>query len=160
MKAFQYRLQNVLDIRRVQQNAQVGRHQSAMRKLRQQNRVLHGMRDAVAGVVETAMTAAETMSSRYLKNLDQFLCHQWRMQQRQRTLIVQLQAQEDVERRKLLEARREVRKLEKHAEHKLREWREAYQKEQDKQVDELVVQRFRLSPSDGRSSSEPARCIS
>ena len=85
MKAFQYRLQNVLDIRRVQQNAQVGRHQSAMRKLRQQNRVLHGMRDAVAGVVETAMTAAETMSSRYLKNLDQFLCHQWRMQQRQRT---------------------------------------------------------------------------
>jgi len=159
MKAFQYRLQKVLDIRRMQQNAQVGRHQSAMRKLRQQNMELHGMLDTVAGVVETAITAAETMSSQYLKNLDQFLCHQWKMQQHQRALIVQLQAQEDVERRKLLEARREVRKLEKHAEHKLQEWQEAYQKEQDKQVDELAVQRYWLSPSDGKSSSELARCI-
>ena len=160
MKAFQYRLQNVLDLRRMQQNAQVGRHQSAMRKLRQQNIVLHGMRDTVAGVVETAITAAEANSSRYLKDLDQFLCHQWRIQQDQQTLIVQLQAQEDVERSKLLEARREVQKLEKHAEHKLQEWREAYRQEQDKQVDELAVQRFKLSHSDGKLSSEPARRIS
>ena len=147
MKAFQYSLQNILNIRRRQQDVQTGRHQSAMRQLRQQKVVLHGMRETVAEVVKTATTAAQTISSRYLKDFDQFLRYQWRIQQHQRTLITQLQEQEDAERRKLLVARREVRKLEKHAEHKLRAWQVAYRKEQDKQVDELAVQRFRLDPS-------------
>ena len=149
MKAFQYPLQNVLNIRRMQQDAQVGRHQSVIQQLRQQKMALSAMRESVAGVVETATTAAETISSRYLKDFDQFLRQQWRKQQHQRTLIAQLQEQEDAERRKLLEARREVQKLEKHAEHTLKEWQEAYRKEQDKQVDELAVQRFRFSPSGG-----------
>jgi len=149
MKAFQYSLQNVLNIRRMQQDVQTGRHQSAVRQLHRQKEVLNQLRETVAGVVETATTAAETISSRYLKDFDQFLRQQWAKQQNQRKLIRQLQKEEDAERRTLLAARREVRKLEKHAEHQKKEWREAYRKEQDKQVDELAVQRFRLSPFGG-----------
>ena len=149
MKAFQYSLQNVLNIRRMQQDVQTGRHQSAVRQVHRQKKVLNQMRETVAGVVETATTKAETISSRYLKDFDQFLRQQWAKQQNQRQLIRQLQKEEDTERRKLLAARGEVRKLEKHAEHQQKEWQEAYRQEQDKQVDELAVQRFRLSPLGG-----------
>ena len=53
MKAFKYNLQGVLDIRRLQQDQQVGRFVVAARELHEQLSVLDGLREAVAQLLES-----------------------------------------------------------------------------------------------------------
>jgi flagellar export protein FliJ len=141
MKAFRNPLENILEIRRLQQGQRETELFAAQREREREQAKLDGIlarqRDAARyQPSSTTPAAGQTLLAR-----ERFVEHQRRLAGKQRVQVAA--AQEEVENRKavLIEARREVRTFETHRSRLFERWREEFQREEQKLGDETVVAR-------------------
>jgi flagellar export protein FliJ len=141
MKAFRNPLENILEIRRLQQGQRETELFAAQRERDREQAKLDGILARQRDAARYQPSSTTPAAGQALLVRERFVEHQRRLAGRQRLQVVA--AQEEVENRKtvLVEARREVRTFETHRSRLFERWQAEFRREEQKLGDETGAAR-------------------
>jgi flagellar protein FliJ len=137
-KAFDFRLEKLLDLRRRREEAAQREVASANQAVADRNRIILGLMsdedEAKAGLRTLQLQAVDV---KRLRQTDEYLASLERLLQREYEKLQDLVKVEMQKRRLLAEAHQGVRVLERFRERKVRDWRMVLDREERKVLDEI-----------------------
>ena len=139
MKKFRFSLETVLDYKNQALDALRMEHGAILAQVRAQERVIEDLesehRRSDADFTQRTMEGISVLDAMsyeaYLRSLERKIQEEYRKLER-------LQKREEEKREQVVEARKETATIEKLKEHKLEEYHQAEQKEEEKRIDEFV----------------------
>ena len=138
MREYKYSLASVLDVRELEQEQQRERHAAAVRRRTAQEQELAQLQEQIAGARRRVLQAH---SASALQQMDRYLC---RLRRQERSCLERLRALDrEVEQMQiaLVEASREVKKMEKLRENEYKQWCYAFRREEQRRLDESATVR-------------------
>lgn len=137
-KAFEFRLQKLLDLRRLEEEAAQRELAMAQKAVAERNRVIvRLLADEEQARDDLRLLQAGDVDIVRVRRTGEFLDSLGRSLDRERSTLRELETSEFEKRRRLTEALKGVRVLERFRERQLRRWREGLDREERKFLDEI-----------------------
>jgi flagellar FliJ protein len=142
MKRFRYRLERVLEYRQDEKDER-------KRELAEKNRSLHEREERLSGIEQAQQTSAPpeggVLTMAELSHLKEYHASLQKALIEQRVLVLDAAEAVDEARKAFVEKSVEVKTLDELKDRKKEEWKDEKRREEKKELDELVVQRHRLT---------------